>query len=60
MRFLGKGSPPPGGAEQVPAAEGSLRPGCRLTEKGRSLGPLLEAMRDWGLKWEPATKAMMR
>jgi DNA-binding HxlR family transcriptional regulator len=46
--------------EQVPAAEGSLRLGYQLTEKGRSLGPLLEAMRDWGLKWEPSTKAMMR
>ncbi len=47
-------------AEQVPAEDGSMRFGYRLTEKGRSLGPVLEAMRDWGLKWEPATKAMMR
>ncbi len=47
-------------AEQVPAEDGSMRLGYRLTEKGRSLGPILEAMRDWGLKWEPATKAMMR
>jgi DNA-binding HxlR family transcriptional regulator len=46
--------------EQVPAAAGSLRLGYQLTGKGRSLGPLLETMRDWGLKWEPATKAMMR
>ncbi len=46
-------------AEQVPAEDGSMRLGYRLTEKGRSLGPVLEAMRDWGLKWEPATKAMM-
>lgn len=46
-------------AEQVPVEDGSLRFGYALTEKGRSLGPLLEAMRDWGLKWEPATKAMM-
>lgn len=49
-----------GMAEQVPAEDGTLRFGYRLTEKGRSLGPVLEAMRDWGLKWEPATKAMMR
>jgi DNA-binding HxlR family transcriptional regulator len=47
-------------AEQVPAEDGSMRLGYRLTEKGRSLGPVLEGMRDWGLKWEPATKAMMR
>lgn len=47
-------------AEQVPAEDGSMRLGYRLTEKGRSLGPILKAMRDWGLKWEPATKAMMK
>ncbi len=47
-------------AEQVPAEDGSMRLGYQLTEKGRSLGPVLEAMRDWGLKWEPSTKAMMR
>jgi DNA-binding HxlR family transcriptional regulator len=37
-----------------------MRLGYRLTEKGVSLRPVLEAMRDWGLKWEPATQAMMR
>jgi DNA-binding HxlR family transcriptional regulator len=47
-------------AEQVPAEDGSMRLGYHLTEKGRALGPVLEAMRDWGLKWEPSTKAMMR
>jgi DNA-binding HxlR family transcriptional regulator len=47
-------------AEQVPAEDGSMRLGYRLTEKGRALGPVLEAMRDWGLKWEPSTKVMMR
>ncbi len=47
-------------AEQVPAADGSMRYGYQLTEKGRSLGPVLEAMRDWGLKWEPTTKAMIQ
>ncbi len=46
-------------AEQVPAEDGTMRFGYRLTEKGRALAPVLEAMRDWGLKWEPATKAMM-
>ncbi len=46
-------------AEQVPAEDGTMRLGYRLTEKGRSLGPVLEAMRDWGVKWEPSTKAMM-
>ena len=47
-------------AQQVPAEDGSMRMGYRLTEKGRALGPVLEAMRDWGLEWEPATKAMMK
>jgi DNA-binding HxlR family transcriptional regulator len=47
-------------AEQVPAEDGSLRMGYGLTEKGKALRPILEAMRDWGLKWEPTTKAMMR
>lgn len=47
-------------AEQVPAEDGSMRLGYRLTEKGRSLGPVLKAMRDWGLAWEPATKAMIK
>jgi DNA-binding HxlR family transcriptional regulator len=47
-------------AEQVPADDGSARLGYRLTEKGRALGPVLKAMRDWGLKWEPGTKAMMQ
>jgi DNA-binding HxlR family transcriptional regulator len=45
-------------AERFPAEEGSSRQGYRLTQKGRALGPVLEAMRDWGLEWEPATKAM--
>jgi len=48
-----------GVAERVPASDGSKRFGYRLTEKGRSLGPVLEAMRDWGLEWEPGTQAMM-
>jgi DNA-binding HxlR family transcriptional regulator len=47
-------------AEQVPAEDGSLRMGYQLTEKGRALRPVLEAMRDWGLKWEPTTRAEMR
>lgn len=46
-------------AVQVPAEDGSLRMGYQLTEKGRALGPVLETMRDWGLKWEPSTQAEM-
>jgi DNA-binding HxlR family transcriptional regulator len=45
--------------EQVPATEGGKRMAYALTEKGKSLGPILQAMRDWGLKWEPGTKLGM-
>jgi len=48
-----------GVAERVPASDGSKRFGYQLTKKGRSLGPVLEAMRDWGLAWGPATEAPM-
>ncbi len=47
-------------AEQVPAEDGSMRLGYRLTEKGWSLGPVLEAIRDWGLRWEPGTQVLMK
>jgi DNA-binding HxlR family transcriptional regulator len=47
-------------AKQVPAEDGSLRMGYGLTEKGVALMPVLAAMRDWALEWEPNTKAMMR
>lgn len=47
-------------AEQVPAADGTMRLAYRLTDKGRALGPVLRAMRDWGLKWEPGTRAGMK
>jgi len=43
--------------EQIPAADGTKRLAYRLTAKGRSLGPILKAMRDWGLKWEKGTVA---
>ncbi len=47
-------------AEQVPAEDGTMRLGYRLTEKGRALGPVLRTLRDWGLKWEPSTEARMK
>jgi DNA-binding HxlR family transcriptional regulator len=42
--------------EQIPAADGTKRLAYRLTDKGRALGPVLGAMRDWGLKWQTGTK----
>jgi DNA-binding HxlR family transcriptional regulator len=45
--------------EQIPAEDGTKRLAYRLTEKGESLGPVLEAMRDWGLAWDKATRVMI-
>jgi DNA-binding HxlR family transcriptional regulator len=44
--------------ELVAAEDGSRHPAYRLTKKGRALLPVLAAMRDWGLQWEPGTKVM--
>jgi DNA-binding HxlR family transcriptional regulator len=46
--------------EQVPAADGTRHPAYHLTEKGESLREVLGAIRDWGLKWEKGTRAMLR
>jgi DNA-binding HxlR family transcriptional regulator len=46
-------------AEQVPVSDGGKRFAYRLTEKGHALGPILAAMRDWGLKWEAGTRVGM-
>ena len=43
---------------QVAAADGTRHPAYQLTAKGTALRPVLEAMRDWGLKWEEGTRAM--
>ncbi len=44
---------------QIPAADGSKRLAYELTDKGLALRPVLRAMRDWGLKWEPGTDAKL-
>ncbi len=44
--------------KQVPATDGTKRSAYQLTKKGEALGPVLAAMRDWGLKWERGTKVM--
>ena len=44
---------------QIPAADGSKRLAYELTDKGIALRPILRAMRDWGLKWEPGTEARL-
>lgn len=44
---------------KVPASEGSKRQAYRLTEKGEALRPILRAIRDWGLAWEPGSEAAL-
>lgn len=41
-----------------PVSPGGKRMGYRLTPMGRSLRPVLESMRDWGLGWFPDTKVL--
>jgi len=42
--------------EQIPAEDGTKRMAYRLTKKGKALGPVLKAMRDWGLAWDKSTR----
>ena len=46
--------------EQTAAADGTKRLAYRLTKKGKALGPVLVAMRDWGLEWEKGTRLMAK
>lgn len=46
--------------EKIPAPDGTKRMAYRLTKKGKSLKPALEALRDWGLAWEKGTRAELR
>ena len=45
--------------EQIPAADGTRRLAYRLTEKGKALGSVLKAVRDWGLAWDKSTRALL-
>ncbi len=45
--------------ELTEAADGSRHPAYQLTAKGRALKPVLETLRDWGLRWEKGTQARM-
>ena len=44
--------------EQIPAEDGTKRLAYGLTKKGKALGPVLRAMRDWGLAWDKSTRVM--
>lgn len=45
---------------QIPASDSGKRMAYELTEKGDSLRPILKSIRDWGLAWEPGTKAILQ
>jgi DNA-binding HxlR family transcriptional regulator len=45
--------------EQIPARDGTKRLAYALTRKGKSLGSVLKAMRDWALQWEKETRALI-
>ena len=44
---------------QVTPPDGSKHLAYRLTAKGEALRPILGAMRDWGLRWEPGSQALI-
>ena len=48
-----------GVVEQIPAEDGTKRLAYRLTEKGKALGPVLKALRDWGLAWDKSTRVLL-
>ena len=47
-----------GVVEQIPAEDGAKRLAYRLTQKGKALGSVLKAVRDWGLAWDKSTRVM--
>ena len=44
--------------EQIPAEDGTKRLAYCLTKKGKALGPVLKAMRDWGLTSDKSTRVL--
>lgn len=49
-----------GMARRIPSSPGSRHLAYELTPKGKSLGPVLRSLRDWGLTWEKGTEAFIR
>jgi len=49
-----------GVVEQVPAGPGARHQAYRLTVKGEALRPVVMALRDWGLAWEPGTRVALQ
>jgi len=49
-----------GVAEKLTEPGGPKHAQYRLTAKGKALTPVLAAIRDWGLAWEPGTRVGMQ
>ncbi|OYW75993.1 MAG: hypothetical protein B7Z37_10645 [Verrucomicrobia bacterium 12-59-8] len=45
---------------QIPTSDSGKRMAYELTDKGEALRPTLKSIRDWGLAWEPGTKAVLQ
>ena len=45
--------------EQITAKESPGRFAYKLTKKGKALKPLINALKEWGLKWEEGTMALL-
>ena len=45
--------------KQIPVEESPGRLAYKLTKKGKSLTPILLALKDWGLQWEKGTRASL-
>ncbi len=46
--------------EQCDSPDGTKHRAYRLTKKGQDLKTTLVALRDWGLRWEKGTRAMIK
>lgn len=44
---------------RAPAQDGSKHQAYELTQKGEDLRPIVQTLRDWGLRWIPRTEARM-
>jgi DNA-binding HxlR family transcriptional regulator len=45
--------------QQVPAEDGTKRMAYQLTPKGKALRPVIVAMKNWSLRWQEGTQALL-
>jgi DNA-binding HxlR family transcriptional regulator len=45
--------------EKIESSDGSKHKAYQLTKKGKALRPIVECIKDWGLKWHPGTDARL-